>query len=118
MAPPPPPPGPQPSAQATSPTAALEEADRRHKDARRFARLLVSEIKLYNEAAVNEGRAKGDIYMRLKKDIDRSVESYNQRIPEEVRQQFDYLYDELVRQLADGEPGRLGQGAPQPNPPR
>jgi hypothetical protein len=109
-------PGPQPSAQAASPTAALEEADRRHKDARRFARLLVSEIKLYNENAVAEGRAKGDLYPRLKKDIDRSYDSYGQRIGEDVRAQFDYLYDELVRQLCEGDPSRLGPGAPEPNP--
>jgi hypothetical protein len=112
---PPPAPGPQPAA-GVSPTAALEEADKRHKDARRFARLLVSEIKLYNENAVTEGRNKSDLYQRLKKDIDRSHDSYNQRIGEDIRAQFDYLYDELVRQLCEGDESRLGPGAPEPNP--
>jgi hypothetical protein len=101
-----------------SPTAELEEADKRHKDARRLARLLVSEIKLYNENAVSVGRQNKDLYTRLKKDIDRSADVYAQRVPEEVRAQFDYLHDELVRQLADGDAERLGANAPPPNPPR
>jgi len=101
-----------------SPTAELEEADKRHKDARRLARLLVSEIKLYNENAVNQGRTNNDLYNRLKKDIDRSMDVFGQRVPEEVRNQFDYIHDELVRQLADGDPAKLGENAPKPNPPR
>ena len=124
--PPPPPPAPAPkpapgpvvSTTASSPTAELEEADKRHKDARRLARLLVSEIKLYNENAVTQGRQNKDLYTRLKKDIDRSMEVFQQRVPEEVRNQFDYLHDELVRQLADGDAERLGANAPAPNPPR
>jgi hypothetical protein len=114
-----PPPAPEPVVAApTSPTAELEETDKRHKDARRLARLLVSEIKLYNESAVTQGRAKNDLYTRLKKDIDRSTDVYVQRVPEEVRTQFDYLHDELVRQLAEGDASRLGPDAPPPNPPR
>ena len=124
--PPPPPPAPAPkpapgpvvSTTAASPTAELEEADKRHKDARRLARLLVSEIKLYNENAVTQGRQNKDLYTRLKKDIDRSMEVFQQRVPEEVRNQFDYLHDELVRQLADGDAERLGANAPAANPPR
>jgi hypothetical protein len=101
-----------------SPTAELEATDKRHKDARRLARLLVSEIKLYNENAVREGRNKSDLYVRLKKDIDRSTDVYTQRVPEEVRAQFDYLWDELVRQLAEGDGSKLGPDGPKPNPPR
>jgi hypothetical protein len=111
------PPGPTVGS-AASPTAELEEADKRHKDARRLARLLVSEIKLYNENAVNQGRANKDLYTRLKKDIDRSMDVFMQRVPEEVRNHFDYLHDELVRQLAEGDSSKLGANAPQANPPR
>jgi hypothetical protein len=103
---------------ASSPTAELEESDKRHKDARRLARLLVSEIKLYNENAVTQGRANKDMYMRLKKDIDRSLDVYHQRVPDEIRAQFDYLYDELLRQLGDGDAANLGKDCPEPNPPR
>ncbi len=43
-----------------------------HEEARRQARLLVTEIKLYHEEAVEEGRKSGNIYDRLRGDIDRS----------------------------------------------
>lgn len=84
------------------------EEERKHEEARRFARLLVSEIRLYNEQAVQEGKANRDIYARLKEDIDRSREMYEQRIPAEVRAVSDYFYEELVRTLADGDPDALG----------
>ncbi len=37
-----------------------------HEDAKRFARLLISEIKLYNEAQVSAGRENKDLYERLR----------------------------------------------------
>jgi hypothetical protein len=88
--------------------ARTPEEDRKHEEARRFARLLVSEIRLYNEQAVQDGRAAGDIYHRLKEDIDRSREMYEQRVPADVRAGSNYFYDELVRILADGESDALG----------
>ena len=84
------------------------EGDERKEEARRFARLLVSEIKLYNERVVQEGRAKGDIYERLREDIDRSRQMYDERIPEDVRASSNFFYEELVRVLADGRPEALG----------
>jgi hypothetical protein len=84
------------------------EGARKHDEARRFARLLVSEIKLYNEAKVEQGRKNKDLYERLKEDIDRSRQMYDERIPDEVRKQSNYFYDELVRILADGDAGSLG----------
>lgn len=84
------------------------EEQRKHEEAKRFARLLVSEIRLYNEQAVQEGKANKDLYARLKEDIDRSREIYEQRIPAEVRAVSDYFYEELVRILADGDPDALG----------
>lgn len=92
---------------AVAPPRSPEE-ERKHEEARRFARLLVSEIRLYNEQAVQEGKANRDIYARLKEDIDRSREMYEQRIPAEVRAVSDYFYEELVRILADGDPDALG----------
>jgi len=84
------------------------ETARKHDEARRFARLLVSEIKLYNEAKVEQGRKNKDLYERLKEDIDRSRQMYDERIPDEVRSQSNYFYDELVRILADGDSTSLG----------
>ena len=82
--------------------------DERHEEARRFARLLISEIKLYNERAVLEGRESGNLYRRLKEDIDRSRQMYEERIPSDIRTSTDFFQEELVRILADGRPEALG----------
>jgi hypothetical protein len=99
-APPPPPP---PPAVSMSP-----EETKAHEDAKRFARLVVSEIKLYNEAKVNEGRRNKDIYERLKEDIERGRQMYADRVAPNVRDSTNYFYDELVRILAGGDQGALG----------
>lgn len=79
-----------------------------HEEARRLARLLVSEIKLYNEEQVEDGRRNRDIYDRLKEDIDRSRQMYEERIDDRIRNSTDYFYQELVRILAAGDPKALG----------
>jgi len=84
------------------------EDAKKHDEARRFARLLVSEIKLYNESKVEQGRKNRDLYERLKEDIDRSRQMYDDRIADEVRKSSNYFYDELVRILADGNAEALG----------
>ena len=47
--------------------------------ARRYARLLVSEIKLYNESAVRTGRERRDLLVRLRPEIDRARRLYEER---------------------------------------
>ncbi len=92
-----------------SPAVATSPEDHaRHEEARRFARLLVSEIKLYNEEEVDRGRAEKDLAKRLKEDIERSREMFEKRIPAEIRGGHDYFQEELVRILADGKPDLLG----------
>ncbi len=86
----------------------MSSGDERREEARRFARLLVSEIKLYNERAVIEGREHGNLYQRLRDDIDRSKQMYEERIPSDVRSDSNYFYEELVEILADGRPDALG----------
>jgi hypothetical protein len=84
------------------------DGNERHAEARRFAELLVSEIKLYNERAVKEGREQGNVYKRLKGEIDLSRQMYEQKFPEAARAGSDFLREELVRILADGRPEALG----------
>jgi hypothetical protein len=85
-----------------------DDDSKRHDEARRFARLLVSEIKLYNETKVDLGRRNKDLYERLREDIDRSRQMYDERIADDVRKTSNYFYDELVRILADGDASALG----------
>lgn len=86
-----------------------EDERRLHNDARRFARLLVSEIKLYNEQKVKEGRDENDLYERLREAIDRSREMYDKRVQPPVAAKFDYFHYELVNSLADGDEAKLGE---------
>lgn len=91
-----------------------ESEQRAHNDARRFARLLVSEIKLYNGVKVSEGRRNYDLYSRLAEEIDRSRKVYDKRVSPAVAARFDYFYDELVQTLADGDKEKLGADCPGP----
>lgn len=96
-------PAPAPAAPTLSP-----EETKAHEDAKRFARLIVSEIKLYNEAKVTEGRKAKDLHSRLKEDIERGRQMYHDRISPGLRNNTNYFHDELVRLLAGGDPSALG----------
>jgi hypothetical protein len=89
-----------------------EDERRLHNDARRFARLLISEIKLYNEQKVAEGRFEHDLYDRLREYIDRSREMYDKRVKAEVAARYDYFHGELVNTLAEGDVSKLGANYP------
>lgn len=94
------------------PIEVSEDERRLHNDARRFARLLVSEIKLYNEQKVKEGRDSSDLYDRLREAIDRSREMYDKRVQPPVAAKFDYFHYEIVSSLAEGDESRLGGSYP------
>jgi len=89
-----------------------------HKKARSFARLLVSEIKLYNKSKVEEGLTRGDLYNRLREDIDRARKTYDadRRVTPEVSGRYDYFHHELVSQLAGGDSSKLGADYPGASP--
>jgi hypothetical protein len=99
-------PAPRPAAPAARPVSPDDQ--KAHEDAKRFARLVVSEIKLYNESKVNEGRRHKDIYERLKEDIERGRQMYSDRVATHVRESTNYFYEELVRILAGGDAAALG----------
>jgi hypothetical protein len=94
---------------APSPDGTTREDERREEEsARRYARLLISEIKLYNEPAVEQGRQHRDLLNRLGGDIERARRLFEEKIPEAVRQRVDCFDQEVVRTLAGGDPGLLG----------
>jgi hypothetical protein len=84
-----------------------EDADT-HRKAQRFARLLVDEIKLYNQAKVAEGRRHKDVYDRLKEDIDKSRTTYHKRYGATVAASGDYFQKEVVRSLAEDDASMMG----------
>jgi hypothetical protein len=107
-APKPPPTAPRPAPVAAPSRALSAEEQKAHEDAKRFARLVVSEIKLYNESKVSEGRRNKDLYERLKEDIERGRQMYHDRVAPQIRDSTNYFYDELVRILAGGDAAALG----------
>jgi hypothetical protein len=97
------------AAPAADPFAGLsaEDADT-HRKAQRFARLLVDEIKLYNQAKVNEGRRNKDLYDRLKEDIEKSRATFQKRYGNTAAASADYFSKEVVRSLAEDDMSVMG----------
>jgi hypothetical protein len=100
------------SAPASAPAASGSDEDELHKKARRFAKLLVEEIKLYNQPRVEEGRQHKDLYDRLKVDIEKSRSTYDKRYAESAVASSDYFTQELIRILADNDVSLMGAGFP------
>jgi hypothetical protein len=72
-----------------------------HTKAQRFARLLVDEIKLYNQSKVAEGRMHRDLYDRLRDPIEKSQATYQKRYGSTVAASGNYFQHELIRSLAE-----------------
>ena len=101
-------------APAAAPAAEPEADEKVRADARRIARLLVSEIKLYHEEELRAGREHSDIYDRLQKEIDLGREAYSHRVPAAVLSSHDYFHEELVRILGENDLSRMGSAYPGP----
>ncbi|HEV2500311.1 MAG TPA: hypothetical protein VGY31_12095 [Terriglobia bacterium] len=99
---------------ATAAAPSRDEMDRMNEEAQRYARLLVSEIELYNPEEVAQGIEKKDLYARLKVHIDRSRRAYEQRFGRPNAAQPDYFHEEMVRVLAQGDAALLGSEYPYP----
>ena len=100
------------AAVAAVPAAAVpvsEDAEL-HKKARRFAKLLVEEIMLYNKTKVAEGKQNQDLYSRLREDIEKSRATYDKRYGESAVASADYFNQELIRILADNNVALMGNG--------
>ncbi len=92
-------------------SAGASQSNDVHAKAKRFAKLLVEEIQLYNQVKVAEGRSKRDLYERLRPDIEKSRAAYQKRYGEVIRD-ADYFSEELVRILASNDRSLLGGSFP------
>lgn len=86
------------------------EQQAQHLRAQRLARLRVAEIRVYYPQAVVSGVQSGDLYAGLKAPIDEARNSYRKEFPGI----FDYLYLELVSNLANHDDRLLGPDFPGP----
>ena len=102
------PPAPAPM---VTPYAGSSQSNDVHAKAKRFAKLLVEEIQLYNQVKVDEGRSKRDLYERLRPDIEKSRAAYQIRYAGVIRD-ADYFSEELVRSLASNDRSLLGSSFP------
>jgi len=76
--------------------------------ARHTARLLVSDIRLLHDPAVNEGRRHRNLLTRLAPEIEKARQAYNEQVPAGVRDHTEYFHQELIKTLAGGDASRLG----------
>ncbi|HEU5453875.1 MAG TPA: hypothetical protein VFU76_17890 [Terriglobales bacterium] len=100
---------PEPESVAASAPMSAEDEEV-HKKAKRFAKLLVDEIKLYNKKKVEQGRSSHNLYTLLKDDIEKSRATYDKRYGQTAAASADYFNGELVRVLAEGDKTLLGSG--------
>ncbi len=79
----------------------------RHEDARRFARLVATDIRLYNEEAVLMGRRRQDLARRLADQLQRGRESFLRRFPDLGPGGLALLEEAYLEVLAAGDPRAL-----------
>lgn len=103
---------PAPVAAEADAAAMATPEDDAHKKARRFAKLLVDEIKLYNQSKVTEGKQNHDLYDRLREDIEKSRAAYDKKFSGTPASSANYFTQELIRVLADNDVTLMGGNFP------
>lgn len=102
-------PPPAPAAPARVDVNSLpDDLKQMHHKAKRFAKVTVQELIMYKKDEVTRGRESKDLYARFKDEIDKSKQLYDKRFEKIAAHHIDYLYDELVRVLADNDANALG----------
>jgi len=83
--------------------AGTADADPRREEARRYARLVATDIRLYNEEAVVVGRRERDLTRRLGEQLRRGREAYAHRFPDLGPEGMKLLDEAYVQVLAGGD---------------
>lgn len=77
--------------------------DSAHEEAKRLARIIMSDIILYNQEAVESGLRNGNLLELLKDDIKEGQLYYARRVPADVRKGTSYLknaFEELISKMS------------------
>lgn len=75
-------------------------------DAKRFAKLLIAEIKLYENYKFERGLKNNNLYESLRDEIEEARKKYKKRVP---NAEFERCFDDvLIEVLADGDRSKLG----------
>jgi hypothetical protein len=89
----------------------------RREEARRFARLVATDIRLYNEEAVVLGRRNRDLFRRLAEQIERGREAFDRRFPDLGVPGIAVLHEAYVEILAGGDADLLPVPSADERPP-
>lgn len=91
---------------------AIPRVDEKDPDAvekaRRFARIIVSDIALYNQEAVLDGIRQGTFFELLRNDVEEGRELYEKRVPAAIRSGTDY-YQEAFDNFIAAAKRKIGQ---------
>jgi predicted Zn finger-like uncharacterized protein len=87
-----------------------EPEPREYDDARRLARLILSDIIIYNAEKVEEGVRDGTFFDLLKNEIEDGRNYYESRVPFKVRQRTEFFL-ETLQQFVDMKREELGKPA-------
>jgi len=93
-----------------APTAPRDESGPANDEltaARRYARLIATDIRLYNEEAVMKGRMQGDLASRMKEHLDRGRETFLRRYGDLGSAGQRILHEAFVEVLANGQAGLM-----------
>lgn len=85
-----------------------------HLKAQRTARVRVSEMRLYQDEALRQGKASGDIYNALRPHIDAARREFLEAFLSKSPTMVDYLHLEILRNLAQDDDRSLGPEYPGP----
>jgi len=94
--------------QEIAPALSPEEAVK-NEEAKRFARLIISDIALYNQKVIEEGIENGNVEELLKDEMAEAEKLFRERVSKEVREKTPYLQDAL-RDLVDRKRKMMKQG--------
>ncbi|MDD5224068.1 MAG: hypothetical protein PHE84_08765, partial [bacterium] len=94
-------PAPVPPPAAKPPEAPAATGSPEEEKAKRLARIIVSDIALYNADSIKEGLQKGNFYELLKRDIEEGYKLFKERVPAPVREGHDYLKEALEQLVAN-----------------
>jgi CheY-like chemotaxis protein len=87
---------------------AAEEQPREYDEARRLARLILSDIVIYNPERVESGIRDGNFFDLLSAEIDEGREYYESRVPLQIRQKTEF-FNETLHQFVDMKREELGK---------
>ncbi len=94
------------------PAPAVDPLEGEREKARRLARIIVSDITLYNESAIQEGIRSGRLMDLLRDDLAEGHRLFRTRVPERIAEERDYVKEALAAYV---EKKRAQMGLPDPS---